>query len=165
MNVETVKTLISALSVAVAAASVVWAVMKEQENQELQRQKLQYEQRQASVEQTLSLKRPFYEIQLDLCVAAADAAGSYATAHDEGKAAGARDRFDELYHGSLVLVEDRDVAGAMIDYRRQMLALGSESLADRRRLASAALAVSNACRELIERSWTLDLPSLRDLGG
>jgi len=78
----------------------------------------------------------------------------------------ARIRFEQLYWGSLAIVENKNVEAEMVAFRQVLIPLESEiragSLTDlpRASLQRAALNIAHACRDLISESWQLELPTL-----
>lgn len=158
----TLRNTVIALAASVAAGSVAWAAVRHTETLESEHRHMAVTREDSGYARLLSIKRPFFETQLRLCVDAADAAAGYATAEDDAVVESARDRFRQLYHGSLVVVEDEAVAEAMTAYRRRMLELDPHSVAQRRELRGLALVIGGACRELVGRSWSVDLPPLRE---
>jgi hypothetical protein len=125
------------------------------------------------------LKKPFNDAQLSLCREASDTAATLASVapRPSVNALGptekiedawqlARIRFEQLYWGSLAIVENGDVEAKMVRFRGMLIPRESEiragSLADAQRssLQQAALNISHACRALVSESWQLKLPIL-----
>jgi hypothetical protein len=80
-------------------------------------------------------KKPFHEAQLDLCRDASEAAATLASLTPRGEASSeqseapwekARARFEQLYWGSLAVVEDEDLEGRMVDFRERLVAYEKE---------------------------------------
>jgi hypothetical protein len=110
-------------------------------------------------------REPFLKRQLELCFEASDAGATLATETDPALWEKARKSFWRLYWGPLNMVEDRAVASAM-------RALGDRVPHDAappgalpmRQLEGASRELARAARDLILRSWRVDLPPL-DQGG
>jgi hypothetical protein len=113
--------------------------------------------------------RPFLQRQLDLCVDASDAAATLASTGNAKQVAAARDRFWQLYIGSLHIVEDfgsGSVADRMYAFGRalkQVPADANELAAmdiEKRGLEGGALDIGMACRALIVTGWKDIVPQL-----
>jgi hypothetical protein len=106
-------------------------------------------------------REPFLKRQLDLCFEASEAGAKLATETDPAEWEKARKSFWLLYWGPLNMVEDRAVATAMH-------ALGERVPHDAappgalpmRQLEGASRDLARAARDLILRSWRVDLPPL-----
>jgi hypothetical protein len=103
----------------------------------------------------------YYDLKLKLSVEAAKTAAQIATSDQPNTLRAAAIRFDELYWGELVLVEDSKLEGAMVQFR-QLIAPDNKELdfaklvagqIDRKELRSAALRVSRAGFNLLQPSW------------
>jgi hypothetical protein len=125
------------------------------------------------------LEKPFNDLQLNLCKEASDAAATLAAftprsektpplpsdkLEDPWRAA--RLRFDQLYWGSLAIVENSAVETSMVKFRKMLrnhedeiyekkLNTGVQAL-----MLGAALELAHACRELVSKTWQLRLPDL-----
>jgi hypothetical protein len=121
------------------------------------------------------LAKPFNDAQLALCKEASDTAAALASPTSlqqvgargpadkiEGSGGIARARFEQLFWGSLAIVENQDVASKMVEFRN--LVLKSESDPNqpvaRGALQQAAIRIAHACRDLVSKTWQLKLPSL-----
>ena len=153
---STINTLVVTLAI---VASGIWAIVEYRAEA--------VEQRKA---QRFEAAMPFLQRQLDLCVEASDAAASLASATNAERIAVARDRFWQLYFGSLHIVEDfgeGSVENRMIGFGKalnQAPADNSELAAmniDKRGLKSPALDIGKACRALIVKGWQEVVPQLR----
>jgi hypothetical protein len=128
---------------------------------------------------TREQKKPFREAQLNLCREASDTAATLAsiiprpalspaapTDKIEDPWGVARVRFEQLYWGSLAIVEDLDVEEKMVIFLKLLLANEKEIRAGALvanksgELQQAALRISHACRALVSQSWRLELPLL-----
>jgi hypothetical protein len=102
-------------------------------------------------------KKPFYSAQLDLCQQAASAAAILATPklQDAAEAKKAEGDFWRLYWGTMGIVEDPSVEGAMV-------ALGHCLQGDcaKQSIQNLALSLAHSCRDLISQSWNLELQPL-----
>lgn len=104
-------------------------------------------------------KRKFWEKQLDLYQEASRSAAQLSIIQDEEARVPIYQRFLELYHGEMVLVEDNQVKNAMksfvelyIDYQ------DNRGLQDE--LQSSARALARTCRKSLADSWDIDLEDL-----
>jgi hypothetical protein len=103
----------------------------------------------------------YYDLKLKLTVEAARTTAQIATSDQPVTLRAAAIRFDELYWGELVLVEDSKLEGAMVDFRRLIASDNNEldfaklvaGQIDRTKLRSAALRVSRAGFDLLQPSW------------
>jgi hypothetical protein len=102
----------------------------------------------------------YYDLKLTLSEDAAKSAAQIATSQKADVIRAAAIRFEELYWGELVLIEDSALEGAMVGFRNLMAPTGEleiEKLAslqtDRTKLRGAALAVSRAAFNLLQPSW------------
>jgi hypothetical protein len=92
--------------------------------------------------------KPFLDRQLRLYTEATQAAAMMATTTSEHEFTDAKSRFLLLFWGELVMVEDRGVEGAMVQFRNALLAnLRGEDL------AQPALALGRACRMSLAKTW------------
>ena len=100
-------------------------------------------------------RKPFLQTQLDFCVEASGAAATLASHPDRAERNKAHGVFLNLYWGRLAIVEDRTVAEAMIAYKSAVI----DQRADNppREGPRLALAIAQACRDLILRSWNISL--------
>ncbi len=96
---------------------------------------------------TLEARRPYLEKQLDLCVEAANAAGTIATSPDPAAVAGAKATFDRLYWGALAIFDNLAVSNAM----RAFGAAAAQQPAPN--LRSLAEAVAHRCKDLTRAEW------------
>jgi hypothetical protein len=107
-------------------------------------------------------REPFLKEQLRLVFEASETVSTLANSTDEKIWQEARTKFWTLYWGPLGIVEDRDVASAMVEAGR--LVPGTDKpgapplpLAA---LRQPSLKLSHAARDLILESWGVDLPPL-----
>lgn len=92
--------------------------------------------------------RPFLDKQLTLYTDATRAAATIATSKSPEEIAAARGKFFLLFWGELVMVEDRHVESAMVEFRNALIA-GKEG-AD---LEQLSLRLARACRNSLAESW------------
>lgn len=152
--------LVKALGAAGVVASIVWSVVQYKDTVERQ-----ITERNANFETEMAQMRrearmPFLERQLDLYIEAAQVASRIATTSDVEERDVAIARFRELYWGDLAVVEDAEVAAAMVEFRNRL----ERALASRERepfagagLERAAIAIAHACRDSIQKSWDVQL--------
>jgi hypothetical protein len=92
--------------------------------------------------------RPFLDRQLTLYTDATRAAATMATSTSPEEIAAAKNKFFLLFWGELVMVEDRDVETAMVEFR-DALNQGKEGA----ELEQFSLRLARACRNSLARSW------------
>jgi hypothetical protein len=122
------------------------------------------------------LQKPFNDIQLSLCKDASESAATIASLQPPSSPTQAdklqdpwhqaRIRFEQLYWGSLAIVENRNVEQKMVAFRKGMLAQETPAPESKREgqpagsLQVAALDLAHACRDLVSKTWQLSLPIL-----
>ena len=107
---------------------------------------------------------PFLNRQLEYCFEASELASRLATADDPQIWKAAHNRFFELLWGPLAIVEDDDVAGAMMRFALALDQAGDVPL-PAVRLQVPSLDLSAAIRKLLLRSWSIgDLQPVLDHG-
>jgi hypothetical protein len=115
------------------------------------------------------VEKPFNDAQLRLCIDASDVAAHVASvppSERDDRWMPARMRFEELYWGSLAIVENANVEGMMVRFRNLLLPMETKVRAntlsdiERRQLQNAALNIAHACRALVSKTWRLRLPTL-----
>jgi len=104
-------------------------------------------------------RKPFLEKQLEFCIEAATATAQLATTQTQAVYDRAASLFWELYWGRLAIVEDRRLEAAMVRFRIALEASGGFE-GNRESLTKLSLAVAHASRDLIRRSWSVDLGPL-----
>ena len=92
--------------------------------------------------------RPFLDRQLTLYTDATKAAATIATSKLPEEIAAARNKFFLLFWGELVMVEDRHVESAMVEFRNALNA-GKEGA----ELEQLSLRLARACRNSLAQSW------------
>jgi hypothetical protein len=104
----------------------------------------------------------YYGLKLELCKEVAQVTATIATSIKADEIRSAAFRFDALYWGQLVLVEDRALEAAMVSFRSLIASsetdeIDVEKLADiktnRSSLRSGSLAVAHACFNLLQPRW------------
>jgi hypothetical protein len=119
------------------------------------------------VQYTLSTNQanrvPFLQKQLEVVLDATDAAGQMATYADPDKWNAAREHFRTLYTGKMVMVENSELAQAMIAFGTQAdLGGPPESGLPRFDLINAALKLDIAARNFVLSSWGIGLANLNN---
>jgi hypothetical protein len=104
--------------------------------------------------------KPFLERQLQLYTEASQVVAVLATSHDQDEIRRAGDRFMKLYWGELALVENDDVANAMVNVKAAV-----ERSAGQVDLQSLSLNLAHACRRSLARSWGVDIWMQPDQAG
>ena len=92
--------------------------------------------------------RPFLDRQLKLYTDATQAASTMATSKSLEEVDAAKNRFFQLFWGELVMVEDRRVESAMVDFR-DAIHTGKKGL----QLEQSSLRLARACRDSLAESW------------
>lgn len=134
-----------------ACVTFAWGVWVWKENADEERAVAAQESARYADSRRIEATRPFLELQLKLYTETALITSRIATAGDQG----ATGRFWELYTGELALVEDADVAAAMVKF-------GSALKAGRQgELSGLAIALVHGMRESLARSWGTDAWQMR----
>jgi hypothetical protein len=107
----------------------------------------------------LEARKPFYSKHLDLCSEASTAAGTIATIKDPRKKKTAVDDFWRLYWGPLGMVEEDEVASAMVAFGECL------DTNCKHGLRPLSLALAHGCRAEVSRHFELNLPPPRKLSG
>jgi hypothetical protein len=102
----------------------------------------------------LAAKQAFNSKHLELCAQAAGDAGTLATSKDESKKRLAKDDFWQLYWGPLGIVEDSEVASAMVSFGHCL-----EGTCDQP-IEFQALKLAHACRAEVSKDFQIDLPAV-----
>jgi hypothetical protein len=131
------------------------------------------------------VQKSFNDAQLALCKEASDAAATLAsvtplpipdnaaikpTDKIEDAWRIARVRFEQLYWGSLAIVENSDVESRMVEFRTLLTSHEEEMRADKLNVGlrpfirNAALNIAHACRDLVSKTWQINLPTLSGKG-
>lgn len=141
-------TLLAALLAAVAVRNVV--------------RQLRAQQDQANRQQAEANKRPFLEKQLEICIEASDVVSRLATETGPERWEKVRATFWHLYWGRLALVEDREVEDGMKKFG-ELLPKGpvSKEMLPLESLELPSLRLAHTARNLILRSWNVELEPLR----
>lgn len=106
---------------------------------------------------------PFLQKQLEIVLAATDAAGELATYKDADKWREAYNRFRVLYVGKMVMVEDTELAQAMKTFGDAVETLGSPNGSSRRDdLLGPTITLDHVARAFILKSWGVDLRTLNN---
>ncbi|MEQ8655604.1 MAG: hypothetical protein RIC87_24345 [Kiloniellales bacterium] len=118
---------------------------------------------QFTLQQEQANRSPFLKEQLAVSFAAVDAVAILATETDPAAWETARKTFWRLYWGPLSVVENREVEAQMVALGKmipppQEAVLAAELPMDELRVPSLRLA--QAVRELLLKSWGVDLPAL-----
>jgi hypothetical protein len=142
------------LAVQRAAVDEKLAQFRGQVDEKIAQEKISAEQRQAN-------RRPFLQKQLELCFEATDAAARVATETNSAEWEKSRLTFWRLYWGTLSIVEDTAVEGAMVklgeiipktSVKTPVLPMVS--------VQGAAYELAHAARDLMGKSWDVNLPPL-----
>lgn len=136
------------LGVAGAIASFVWGVFVWKEKSEADRDLQRIEAQRLAESRRIEATKPFLERQLKLYTEATEVAAVIATSGDDRQRSEALERFWQLYWGELALVENREVAKAMV-----VLGNAIKANASRGELEQASLQLAKACRRSLDNSW------------
>ena len=108
-----------------------------------------------------SRKLPFLQRQLELCFEASQVVSTLAVTGSFDEWETARNRFWQLYHGQLAIVEDRHVEECMVECGRLIPPVGLPTVLPVDGLGSASLKLSGAVRRLLIDAWNVqDLDSV-----
>ena len=103
----------------------------------------------------LAAKQAFNSKHLEFCAEAAGDAGTLASSTDKNKKRLAEDDFWRLYWGPLGIVEESEVASAMVAFGRCLQgSCGGKSA------TSLAIALARACRTEVSKDFEIDLPTV-----
>jgi hypothetical protein len=111
-----------------------------------------------SIEQQQTNRRPFLQKQFELCFEATDVASRLATETNPTEWEKSRFDFWRLYWGIFGIVEDQDVAVAMVSLGNTVpvTPVASPEL-PMTSLKSPALALAHTARDLMRKSWDVEL--------
>ena len=131
------------------------AQLKSDIDERIASQKLSIEQQQAN-------RRTFLQKQLELCFEATDAAARLATEIKLDDLEKSRLTFWRLYWGILSIVEDQAVEGAMYKLGKIVpkKPIDSSQPLPLEALQISAYELAHAARDLMRKSWDVDLPVL-----
>jgi len=104
-------------------------------------------------------QKPFVEAQMRFYIEATETAARIPRTTDVPTRDALVKRFWELYWGALALVEDEEVAGAMIAYGKQL----SAGAPDPSTLESRSLDVAHACRNSLQRLWVPEIGKIQSI--
>jgi hypothetical protein len=114
------------------------------------------------IQQDQSNKQEFRKKQLELCVQATDAAARLAETRDPVEWEKARQAFWTLYWGPLAMVEDQNLATAMIAFGKLLPKdSASPSGLPMHDLDSPAIRIAHAARDLIQANWNVNLAPIK----
>ncbi len=145
------ETALKVLPVLGACVTFVWGVWVWEDNADEERDAAAAESARYAESRRIEATRPFLEMQLRLYTEAAQVTSRIATSGDQATIG----RFWELYTGELALVENREVAQAMIAF--------GDALKSRRQaeLRGLALRLAHQMRESLAKSWGTDAWQMR----
>jgi hypothetical protein len=107
-------------------------------------------------------REPFLQKQLEYAIKASDTLATLAVETDAGEWEKARIGFWKLYWGPLAIVEDRDVERAMVEAHaivpKQPVA---NPVLPMTSLNTSSLHLAHAARNMILKSWNVELPGLQ----
>ena len=129
------------------------------------------------------LNKSFNDAQLTLCKEASDAAATLASVAPTAEKTPlgpadkiedpwriARVRFEQLYWGSLAIVENDAVETRMVEFRTLLTNHEEDIRANKLNVGlrpfirNAALNIAHACRDLVSKTWRISLPALTGKG-
>jgi hypothetical protein len=134
------------LPVVGACITFIWGVWVWKENADDERAAAAAETARYAESRRIEATKPFLEMQLELYTEAARLTSRIANSGDQG----AIGRFWELYYGELALVENNDVARAMVDFGKALKA------GEKGRLEGLSLALTRSMRKSLAKSWGTD---------
>lgn len=145
------ETALKILPVVGACITFAWGVWVWKDNADEEREAARQEAERYAESRRIEATRPFLELQLKAYTEAVLVTSRIATSGDQA----AIDRFWELYTGELALVEDSQVAQAMIAF--------GDALKSGRQAALRGLAIrlAHQMRESLAKSWGTDAWQMR----
>jgi hypothetical protein len=143
------------LSVAGAVVTFCWGVWIWQNNAAKDRTAAESSAAKEAANRRIEATKPFLDRQLTLYIEASQVTAKIATSEDAGEVAAAKKRFWELYWGELALVEDNDVATAMVNFSKAMAPPDNKAV-DPVALRQASLALAGRIRDSLAKSWNTD---------
>ncbi len=149
---RTLDTALKILPVIGACVTFAWGVLVWKDNADAERAAAETESKRYAESRRIEATRPFLELQLKLYTEASLVTAKIATASSEPKDV---DRFWQLYTGELALVEDPEVARAMVAYGDALKANKQASL------SGLAITLAHKMRESLARSWGTDAWQMR----
>ena len=110
----------------------------------------------------IELKKPYLENLAEACGNISEIAARISRSEFYPK-----DKVEDFwsyYWGRLVLFEDSDLIGKMVDYKNVLETSNESNYSERKlQLEKKAYAISGACRDLIKKSWDLSIAPWSDL--
>ena len=114
---------------------------------------------QLAAQQAHERQKPFVEAQMKFYIEATETAAQIPRTADGVARQTLVRRFWQLYWGALALVEDDEVAKAMIAYGKQLDSNPFEPNV----LETLSLGVAHACRNSLKRLWIPELGTIRNV--
>ncbi len=105
-----------------------------------------------------ALLKPVWEKRLELYFTASETAATIALSNDKTERDKAEAKFMQLYAGPLVIVEDADVEGAMINFHS---CLTGQDACDQPELQRRSLTLASKARDSIGKSFNVKLGDLK----
>jgi hypothetical protein len=143
------------VSLVIGTITAIVTIQVAKQNIAAERAKIVLEQQQAN-------RRPFLQKQLEICFEAVDAASRLATETSATELEIARLKFWRLYWGPLSIVENREVEGAMVALGKivppQPISSPKLPMVS---LQNPSYELAHAARDLMSKSWDVDLPPLK----
>ena len=136
----------------VAVGAFLWGIWTYQDTARRELAQQATADRQFGETRRIEATKPYLERQLQLYTEAVEVTAGLAVASPKERLT-LEPRFWKLYWGKLALVEDEDVAGAMV--RMGEILLDPE--ATQEQISQAALDIAHACRNDIAEAWNVDL--------
>lgn len=114
---------------------------------------------QLAAQQAHERQKPFVEAQMRFYIEATETVAQIPRTADIAVREALVKRFWQLYWGALALVEDEEVARAMIAYGKQL----KVSSPDPGTLEGLSLNVAHACRNSLQRLWVPELGTIQSV--
>jgi len=105
-----------------------------------------------------ALLKPVWDKRLELYFTASETAATIALSNNQAERDKAEAKFMQLYAGPLVIVEDADVEGAMINFHR---CLTGKDACDQPELQRRSLTLASKARDSIGKSFNVKLGDLK----
>ena len=121
-------------------------------------QAAQYQQKHDSEAAQRESRKPFLDVQMTLYFEASNTAAKIAVGKPKSPEwEVAKERFWQLYWGSLGAVEDNKVASAMVAFGNALTTIERENRSEYSSLAPAALQIAHASRDSLKERWDVPL--------
>ena len=144
--------IVKMIGAAVLIAGFLWGIYTYKHTSQRELAEHMAEAERFAVTRRVEATKPYLEMKLKLYTEATQIAAKIATTDNKDYLKKENiDRFMQLSWGELALVEDREVASAMISFRNCLMKECSMV-----ELEQASLKLAHACRDSLARSWGVE---------